>query len=62
MEIDYNRLRNDLIDYVGSAMSFFSMATIDLVEIETASEYKLVQIALRFGFNLENYKIKGLHR
>ena len=62
MEIDYDRLREDLINYVGTATTIFPVATMDLIEIERASNERLIQIAIRYGFNIQDYKIKGLHR
>ena len=61
MEIDYDRLREDLINYVGPATTIFPVATMDLIEIESASNENLIQIAIRYGFDIEDYKIKGLH-
>lgn len=56
MEIDYERLRSDLIDYFGTAMIFNPMAVAELSEVENASEYKLEQIAQQNGFDLSNYE------
>jgi len=53
--IDYESLRRDLIDYFGTAMMYNPIAVIELSEVETASNSKLVQIAIQNGFNLENY-------
>lgn len=54
-EIDYERLRSDLMDYFGAAMVFYPMAVIELSDVETASNYKLEQIAIQNGFNLNDY-------
>lgn len=54
--IDIERLRKDLIDYMGSAMfSGLPMAVIDLSDVEVATPEQLVEIANRMGFNLNNY-------
>lgn len=55
MEIDYERLRRDLIDYFGTAMTFYPMAVIELTEVENASNSRLEQIAIQNGFNLNDY-------
>jgi len=55
MEIDYERLRRDLIDYFGTAMTFYPMAVIELIEVENASNSRLEQIAIQNGFNLNDY-------
>lgn len=54
-EINIEKLRSDLIDYYGTAMSFFPMAMIDLNEVYNASDEKLIEIAIKNKFNLENY-------
>lgn len=55
MDIDYNKLRSDLIDYFGTAMSFNPMAVVNLSEVEYASEQKLIEIALKNNFDITNY-------
>ena len=56
--IDYERLRNDLIDYFGTAMTFNLMAMSDLIRVERASNDELVEIALKNNFDLNKYKNK----
>ena len=56
--IDYEKLRKDLIDYFGTAMSINPMAIMDLSRVESASDYELVEIAKRNNFDLNKY-IKG---
>ena len=53
--IDYEKLRKDLIDYFGTAMSFSPMAIMDLSRVESASDDELVEIAKRNGFDLNKY-------
>ena len=54
--LDFKRLRDDLIDYFGTAMSNgFGMAVIEISEVENASPEELISIANRLGFNLNNY-------
>lgn len=56
--IDYEKLRSDLIDYFGTAMtSGFGVAIIDLSRVERASENELINIALQCGFDLNDYVI-----
>ena len=57
--IDIDRLRNDLLNYFGTAKELYDVTTIDLINIETASDEKVVEIALENNFNLYNYEIKG---
>ena len=61
-EIDFERLREDLVDYFGSAMfNGFPMAVVDVTQVETASNEQLIQIAQANGFDLNNYiKSTGL--
>lgn len=55
--IDIDRLREDLINYYGSAMNNFSIAMMDLVKIENASEEELISIAVKLKFDLNKYRI-----
>ena len=56
-EIDYDKLREDLIDYYGTASyNGFPMAIIELSNVENASYEELINIAIKNNFNLNNYK------
>ncbi|MBQ8891655.1 MAG: hypothetical protein IJ068_02190 [Bacilli bacterium] len=55
MEIDISKLRDDLINYFGSATSFFPFASMDLIEVENASPSQLIDIAIKNNFDLDNY-------
>lgn len=55
-EIDYERLRRDLMDYFGAAMMYYPVAVVDLTKVEHASDSELEQIALQCGFNLSDYE------
>lgn len=58
MEIDIERLRRDLIDYYGSGMVCgFGMLVVNISDIERASNQTIINIAMRLGLNLENYRI-----
>ena len=61
MTIDIEALRNDLINYFGTAMSFNPMAVMDLTEVEKASPEKLIKIAQKNGFDLTDYEVKTLN-
>ena len=54
-EIEYERLRSDLMNYYGTAMCYNPMAAIELNNVENASNSKLEQIALQNSFDLNNY-------
>ena len=56
--IDIDELRNDLINYFGSAMQYNQVAMMDLIKVEQASDNEIVNIALKNGFNLYDYEIK----
>ena len=56
MNIDYERLREDLKDYFGSATVIMPVAIMDVIRVENASEDELVQIAMENGFDLSNYE------
>ena len=57
MEINIDKLREDLIDYFGTAMYNASpLAIIELSKVETASPQELINIALKNNFDLREYK------
>lgn len=59
--IDIERLRNDLIDYFGTAMySGFGMAVVDVVKVQRASDEEVISIAQECNFDLNKYVIKVL--
>lgn len=57
MNIDFDKLREDLIDYFGTAMGTFPIAVMNVAKVESASDRELIRIATQNGFNLENYEI-----
>ena len=56
-DIDIERLRSDLINYFEGAyfVGGFGAAIIDASEVERASDYQVVQIAINNGFDLNKY-------
>ena len=55
--MDYERIREDLKDYFGTAISCgYPMAIMELSEVERASYDRLVQIAIQNGFDLSDYE------
>ena len=58
MNIDYEELRQDLINYFGTAMSYNPMAVVELSNVQNISNDKLIQIALKNGFDLSEYEQK----
>lgn len=59
--IDYDRLRNDLLNYFYSLAFTVNMAAVlESDRVKKASQSELVSIALENGFNLEDYTIKVL--
>lgn len=57
LELDYEKLRQDLIDYFGTGMFNASpLAIIELSRVENASPQELIQIALQNNFDLSNYQ------
>ena len=59
MKIDIDTLREDLINYYGSAMQFYPAAMIDLAKIEKANDNEIVNIAINNGINIYDYEIKN---
>lgn len=62
MNIDIERLRQDLIDYFGCATTIFPIAIMDVIEIENADYNKLIEIAKSNGFDLDDYIIEPYTR
>jgi len=58
VNIDIERLRQDLIDYFGSATPIYPVAIMDVIEVENADYYKLMEIANSNVFNLNDYIIE----
>lgn len=58
--IDFDRLRRDLIDYFESALFIggFCMAIVDISKVQNASNDELIKIALNNKFDLKKYTIK----
>ena len=51
------RLREDVKDYFGTAISCgYPMAIMELSEVESASYDRLQEIAIQNGFDLSNYE------
>ena len=62
MNIDYEKLRQDLIDYFGSAMGLFQVAVMDVTIVENASNAELLEIANKNGFDLRDYEIEKIFK
>ena len=63
-EIDFDKLRLDLINYYEGAyfVGGFGAALMDAEDIKRASNEELIKIALKNGFNLEKYIKKGFSK
>ena len=56
MNIDIEKLREELIDFYGTAMvGPFPQAIIELTKVEKASPEELIKIAKQNNINLDNY-------
>lgn len=59
-DVDFEKLRNDLLDYYGTFMvNLFPAAVFELGRIEKASEQELLTIAKENNFDLNDYEVKG---
>lgn len=54
-DIDFKSLRNDLIEYFGTAASYMPFAMADVVRVQSASERELIRLAKENGFDLGKY-------
>ena len=61
--IDIDKLKDDLINYFGSATPMYPVAFMDVINVENASPEELVQIAIQNGFDLNDYRVyqKGFY-
>ena len=57
-EIDFNRLRNDLMDEYGAQMVTFTgaMGYSDMCDAQSASNSELLEMAKKEGFDLNRYR------
>ncbi len=56
-DFDFEKLRNDLVDYYGTAVfSGFPMAIMDVSRMESASREDLLREAMKNGMELNKYK------
>lgn len=63
MTINLPKLRQDLIDYYGTAaFSGMPAAMMDVFDVENASPEELVELARRAGLNLREYEEEDLER
>ena len=56
MVIDYDRLRNDLTNYFGTAMYYNPFAQADLVFVSSCSDEELLKCADDNQFDLSKYE------
>lgn len=62
-EINIEKLRNDLIDYFGTAMFTASpLAIIELSKLKNANEQEIIRIAIKNNFDLNQYKYNSRFR
>ena len=60
IEIDYEKLRNDLVDYYGTFMvALFPAAVFELERIQKANYDELLVISKENNFDLDDYELKG---
>ena len=61
MDIDLECLREDLINYFDTTLTYNKMAIIHIIEVENCSDDKLIYIAIQNGFDLNNYTSTKKH-
>ena len=54
-DIDFDSLRNDLINYFGTARSNYPVAIVDVINVESASDIELLNIINSTDLNIFNY-------
>jgi len=59
--MNYEKLREDLKDYFGTAIYCGNpMAIMELSKVESATEDELIRMAKENGFDIEGYKYKRM--
>ena len=62
-DLNIDKLREDLLDYYGTAMFNASpLAIIELTKIEKANNEELIEIAINNNFDLNEYKYYQLRK
>lgn len=56
MEINFSKLRSDLINYYGSGIYVYPIALLSVIKVDMCSDEELIKIALSNKFDLEKYK------
>ncbi len=56
MDIDFDLLRDDLINYFGTAIYYNPLAQIDLINVSSCSDNELIKIAINNNFDLARYE------
>ena len=60
--INIDRLRRELIDYYTAAMFIVSpIAMVDLTRIENANGEEIIRLAIKNGFDIDDYTYKSFH-
>ena len=58
-EVDVKRLRRDMIDYFGTAMSNdLPMTVVNLSDVERASVQELAEMAIKNGIDIRKYILR----
>lgn len=57
VNIDFDSLRNALINYFGTAIYSNPYAVADVINIDNVNDCDLIKIAIENGFNLEEFII-----
>lgn len=55
--IDIDRLRSDLIQYLGTAAYLNPNAQADLIIAENTNDYKIIEMARNYGFEMTDYAV-----
>lgn len=55
MELNYEKLRRDIMEYYGTAFGDFPIALIDVISVERASDEELFEIAQKLKLDLREY-------
>ena len=55
MNIDYSKLKSDLVDYLGTSINYNPVVVMEIEDVQKASNEELLNFALRYNFDLSNY-------
>lgn len=61
-DINFEALREDLINYFGTASSFYPVAFMDVISVQNATDLELLEIINRTNLDINDYLTNNLSK